>query len=87
METRSASAAARAKNKENNGPDDFSNPQALDSPAHGRHLHADPELQDQDRHVGVRWLRRDAMQEIEAFKVRPGLAQMSRKTTRTMIHP
>lgn len=36
---------------------------------HGCHLHADPEVGDTERQVGARWLRRDAMQELEAFKV------------------
>ena len=36
METRSASRAARVKDKENRGPNGFSKPQALNSPASGR---------------------------------------------------
>lgn len=42
-----------------------------DGAPHGCHLHADPEASDADRQVGARWLRRETMQELEAFKVGP----------------
>jgi hypothetical protein len=38
---------------------------------HGCHLHADWHMADDERQVGARALRREAMQEIEAFKVGP----------------